>query len=140
MATIAAIRTATKTTISAAVSSLIGYDQVADVVNTPAFVVMPDSSDFNMAMGRGTDTHTFKIYVLVSPREASLAQTELDKYVTGGGADSIRAAIFTTPGLGLANTHAHISGMSGYGGSYSVNEITYVGAVLTMTVHTSGVS
>lgn len=138
MAALAAIRTATKTTISAAVSSLFGYDHVADVVNLPAFVVEPTTSDFVVAMGRGVDTHNFNIYVLVSSREAALAQAELDKYVTGAGVDSVRQAVWNARTLGLAETTAAITGMNGYGGSFEYAGIDHVGAILTMVVHTGG--
>jgi hypothetical protein len=140
LSTLAQIRSAVKTTVTTAIPSLFGYDQVADVVHLPAIVVIPDNTDFNVAMGRGTDTHTLNIYVLASRRDSGLAQTELDKYVTGGGSFSIRQAIAAAPSLGLSDSHAHVSGMRGYGGSFSVGDQDHVGAILTLVVHTSGVS
>lgn len=140
MSSVAAIRTAAKTTILAAVPSLFGYNHVPKVTNLPAFVVQPAASNFNAAMGRGADTHEFDIYVLVSGRDDDLAQTELDEYVTGAGAKSIRAAVFATPSLGLSDCHAHISGMRGYGGSFNVGDVDHVGAILTLVVHTAGAS
>jgi hypothetical protein len=138
MSSVAQIRTALKTTVSAAIPSLFVYDTVADAVNLPALIVEPAASDFAVAMGRGTDTHTFNLYVLTSWREAGLAQNDLDAFVTGAGALSIRAAVFATPRLGLADSHANVTGMRNYGASFTVGDIDCVGAVLEMVVHTSG--
>lgn len=138
MASVKAIRDGLKSTIAAAIPGLNGYDTVADSVNLPAFVVVPASADFNVAMGRGADTHNFDVYVLTSWRESGLAQDDLDDYVTGAGAKSIRQAVFNAPTLGLTNTHAHVSGMRGYGARFDVAEIEHVGAILTVSVLTSG--
>ena len=138
MATISAIRTAIKTTVTAAVTSLNGYDQVSDAVNFPALVVMPRDSDFLGAMGRGLDTHTFDLYILASYRDAGLAQGELDGFVTGAGATSVRQAIWNARALGLADTDATVTGMRGYGAKYEVGDITCLGAILELVVRTSG--
>lgn len=138
MASISAIRAAAGTTIGAAVTDLSVYRTVPDVVNLPALVVMPAESDFVGAMGRGMVTHLFDLYVLVSNREAGLAQDDLDEFVNVFGAKSVPQAVWNNRSLGLAKTDAHVSGMSGYGGSFETAHIEHVGAVLRLNVHTDG--
>ncbi len=140
MATLAQIRTGTKATVAAAVSGIFGYDQVESVTHLPAFVVIPRASNFNLAMGRGADEHDLDIIVLASKRDLKLAQTELDKFVSGVGASSIRAAVFATKDLGLSNTNAHIAGMSDYGRPMDVAGQECLSATLALKVYTSGVS
>lgn len=138
MAGVKAIRDAIKTTVGAAVATLHVYDTVPEVVNLPALVVMPAKSDF-VSMGRGVDSHTFQLYLLAaSGRDTDLAQDELDDFVTSFGSSSIRQAVWNTRTLGLANTDAHVSGMSQYGGRFETAQVEHVGAVLDLIVHTTG--
>lgn len=138
MASLAQIRTGLKTTIEAAVTGMFGYNQVPEVANLPAFVVVPRETDFVVAMGRGVDTYEFDVIVMVSRRDDGLAQTDLDAYITGAGASSLRQAIFNAPTLGLAGTHAHVYRMESYGATWEVAEINHVGAALKVRVTTTG--
>lgn len=140
MASVAELRTAVKTTVAAAISGLYGYDTAASVVHLPAFVVVPRGTNFDVSMGRGHDEHDFDIIVLASNRDMALAQAELDKYVTGAGANSIRAAIFAARGLGRSDTDAHVTGMSNYGQPIEVGGQDYMSATLSLKVYSSGVS
>lgn len=139
MASLSAIRTALKTTIAAGVTGIQGYETVPEVTNLPAFVVIPRSTDFTGAFGRGLDTYLFDVIVLVSRRDDQLAQLDLDPYVNGFGSSSIRQAVFNARNLGLADgTDATVTGMSDYGATYDVGDIDNVGARLTVQVLTSG--
>lgn len=138
MSSVAQIRTAMKTTITTAISGLFGYDQVPEVVNLPAVVVVPRSSDFAAAMGRGLDVHEFDVIVLVSRRDDGLAQTDLDAYVTGAGSSSIRQAIWNARTLGLSDADAHVYGMESYGAEWDIGTLNHVGAVLKVRVSTTG--
>jgi len=138
MASLAQIRTGLKDTIVAAVPSLFGYNLVPEVTNLPAIVVVPRTTDFEVAMGRGADTYEFDVIVLVSRRDDGLAQTDLDGYVTGAGSNSIRAAVFATPGLGLSGTHAHVYRMENYGAEWNVGDLNHIGAALKVRVTTTG--
>lgn len=64
MATLSAIRDGISDTLTANISDLEVYDTVPDVAITPAVVVIPESADFNIAMGRGTDRYEFDLFVL----------------------------------------------------------------------------
>jgi hypothetical protein len=138
MAGLAAIRDAVKTTLESTIASLTAYDTVPEASNLPAACVVPDTADFDIAMGRGTDTWTFDLYVLVSSADMDLAQDQLDGFVTGAGANSIRAVIYANQTLGLSQVNAHVSRMSEYGAKFRQSELDHVGAVLRLVVHTTG--
>jgi hypothetical protein len=137
MASLEAIRDAIATTLGG-LGNLTAYDTVRDVANLPAVVAIPAEADFTVAMGRGVDTWTLDLLVLVSDREMDIAQDQLDGFVTGAGATSIRQQIFNNRTLGLANTDAHVAGMREYGSQYKLAKIGHVGAKLQLVVHTPG--
>lgn len=138
MASLSAIRDAIKTTITANITGLEVYDTVPDVAIVPAVVVWPNEADFDVAMGRGTDSYEFDLFVLCQRAVADEGQDALDDYVTGAGASSIRQAMFNNRTLGLTNVDAHVSGMSRYGGQFDTAQIPHIGAVLRLIVHTIG--
>lgn len=138
MSSLAAIRDAIKTTIGDNITGLRGHDTIPDAISPPAFVVVPVDADFAVAMSRGTDTWNFDILVLVSRTSTRTAQDALDAYVTGAGASSIRQVIFNNRTLGLADTTAHIAGMSKYDFEYTVGAVDYAGATLRLVAQTSG--
>lgn len=144
MATLAQIRTAWKTTLEAAVSTVQVYPTIRSVTAIPeagaAVVIIPTGTDFLVAMGRGTDTYLFTLLLMVNPGDDEIAQNTLDAHVTGSGSSSIRQATFANKTLGLASTDAHISGMSNYGARFESAGIDHIGAVLSAVVHTIGTS
>ena len=137
MASLAAIRTALKDTVTAAVSGIQGYENVPESINVPAFVVAPRTADFGRAFGRGQDAYTFDVIVLIGRADDTLAQLALDPYVNGFGDSSIRQAIWSTRDLGIG-VEATVTGMADYGATYTFGAIDYVGARLTVDVLTSG--
>lgn len=139
MASLAAIRTALVTTISGALTGVSGYETVPGSINVPAFMVVPKMTNFEGAFGRGLDTYTFDVIVIVSRADDQLAQTNLDPYITGAGASSIRQAVWNARTLGLSDgTEARVTGMTGYGDLFTFGTIDYFGARLTVEVLTSG--
>lgn len=139
MASLAQIRTALKTTITTALTELSGYDKVPEAVNVPAVVVLPKTTDFEKAFGRGFDGYTFDVLVLVARADDVLAQTKLDPYITGAGSSSIREAVWNARALGLTDgTEARVTGMTGYGDTFTFGNVDYFGARLTVEVITSG--
>ncbi len=136
MASIAEVREALKTTLEAAIDGLHVHALMAGVANVPAVVVMPEDADFDVAMGRGIDEWHYDLLVLAGKADERTWQQRLDELVDGGGDKSIRKTIFQNKTLGLANTNAHISGMTGYGSQHTVGSFSYAGATLRLTVHT----
>lgn len=139
MATLEAIRDGIKTTIETAITTLHVYDTVPDSANVlPAVIVVPFTSDFEVAMSRGTDTWEFDLWVMVSMSEMGIKQDSLDSYVSGAGISSIRQAIFNNKTLGLAGTNAHVSQMLEYGARFATAGYPHLGARLRLLVHTPG--
>jgi len=139
MASITEVRNAIKATLEAAIPGLTVHARMSGVANVPAVVVRPVEADFEVAMRKGLDTWTYTLIVLTSRADEVASQDKLDEYVDGGGERSIRTAIFNNKTLGLANTDAHVSGMSDYNGQHAVGPITYAGAELRLVVHTKPV-
>jgi hypothetical protein len=140
MASLSAIRTAVKTTLQDAIPGLHAYDTIPDVPNVlPCAVVMPSTADFLVAMGRGADTWMFDLLVLVGTGDVDAAQYQLDGFVSGAGAGSIREAIWQNRGLGLEDgTDAHVAAMTGYNLQFSAATMEHLGATLRLVVHTAG--
>lgn len=138
MASLAAIRTAVKTTLRANIAGLHVYDKIAADVHVPSVVVEPNTADFVAAMGRGTDTWELDLHVIVADADEIVGQTKLDDYVTGAGPKSIRAVIFDNQTLGLTGTNAHVSAMTAYGVTFEQAPIQHIGATLRLIVHTRG--
>lgn len=141
MPTLSEIRAAIDNTVQNAIPGLRGFNDVPDVGQLPALVVMParETAEFNGAMGRGLDTWRFDLYVLVQRGEASVAQQALDKYVSGSGDRSIREVIYNNPTLGLSDeTDAHVEGIREYGGKFQTARVDHVGAIVRLTVRTTG--
>lgn len=141
MPSLSEIRRAIDNTVQQNIPGLRGFNDVADVIQVPAMVVMParDTADFNGAMGRGLDTWRFDLYVLVARTEGSVAQQALDKYVSGSGERSIREVIYMNHDLGLGDeTDAHVEGVREYGGKFQTARVDHVGAIVRLTVRTTG--
>jgi hypothetical protein len=139
MSSLAQIRTALVATITATLTELSGYDKVPESINTPAVVVLPKTTDFGKAFGRGLDGYTFEALVIVSRADDVLAQTNLDPYVTGAGASSIRQVVWNAKDLGLSDgTEARVTGMTGYGDTFTFGNVDYFGARLTVEVISPG--
>ncbi|WP_119728340.1 hypothetical protein [Thermomonospora amylolytica] len=141
MASLGQIRAGIKEVLSG-IGGLTIYDTVPDVTQTPAVVVVPREADFEGAMGRGLDTWTFNLFVLVARGETRLSQEALDEYVTGAGPKSIRAALFERDDLGLSDgTTAQVTGMPRdvpYGGGFESAGVQHIGACLRVVVRTPG--
>lgn len=139
MASLGAIRDAIKATIDANVTGLRVYDTAPDIVNLPALLVLPFDWDFDVVFGRGSDTWRFDLFVMCSRTVPRTGQDSLDSFITGGGPQSVRQAIFQHRDLGLTDgTEAHISGGSRYGGSFPAAGIDHIGAALRLVVTTPG--
>lgn len=141
MSTLSEIRKAIDNTVQNSIPGLRGFNDVSDVVQVPAMVVMParDTADFNGAFGRGLDVWRFELYILVARSESSAAQQALDQYLSGNGPRSLRRVFYDNPTLGLADVDdAHCEGIREYGGKWQTARVDHVGAIVRLTVRTSG--
>ncbi len=145
MASLKQIRAEVATVLRTKIPDLDVHANVKDFVSVlPAVIVMPWTSEFNVAMGRGTDTWELDLLVLVSTTEIGLRQENLDDYVTGAGPKSIREAIFkaNSGSAGtfgnLPATDAHVAQLIEYGARFNVGDVEHLGARLRLIVHTRG--
>lgn len=132
MSSLTEIRDALKATIQQ--SGLNVYETVPDVTNSPAAVILPDTSDFQGAMAMGGDEYHFDVAVLVAAHNIRDAQRQLDAFITGKGEKSIREYLFRNSDLGLSDVDCHVKGFKGYGGSFKTAMTNSVGAVLRVCV------
>lgn len=140
MPTLTEIREAIDNTVQNRIAGLRGFDEVTDVAQLPAMVVMParDTADFTGAMGRGLDVWRFDLYILVQRGEGSAAQKALDQYVSGSGPRSLRQCFYENSDLGGVVDDASCEGIREYGGKFQTARIDHVGAIVRLTVRTSG--
>lgn len=133
--TLAEVRQAIIDTVKANIASEIyGYRNIPDATQTPAIVVRPLSSKYVVNMGDDA-TYEFQVAVLVSRNDTDRGQTELDKFVSHFGPDSIPHAINHNEDLGLTDrVSALCYAMEGYGGSYDANKVPHIGAILKVRV------
>lgn len=130
MASLNQIRAALAETVSENVESeLFVYPDVADVVQCPALIIEPMHADYTVTFSLDV-TYEFIMYVLVSRRDTTTAQQELDSFVSHAGPNSIREVLFRNPDLGLDNIDAFVHRMEGYGGSFMTAKVPHVGAKL----------
>ncbi len=99
MASVSAIRDGLKTRL-ATISGLAAYDTVPGQINPPAAVVTRRRTAFDATMARGSDDLTFVVLLFVSFAEHHTAQEDLDAYLAGSGAASVKAAVEVDPSLG----------------------------------------
>lgn len=138
MTSLTQLRAALKSIIETTLTSVTVYDLVPESINAPAVIVVPKTADYEKAFGRGFDTHTFELLVIVSRADDQVAQSAIDPYVTGAGASSIRQIVWNARTLGLSDSEARVTQMTGYGDTFTFGNIDYFGARLTVEVLTSG--
>lgn len=81
-------------TALATISGLNTFPFYVDRVTPPAAVVAwPDPYSYDSTFGRGSDTATFPVVVLVGKVDAESAAAELGAYCDGSGDRSVKAVI-----------------------------------------------
>ncbi|HET8684779.1 MAG TPA: hypothetical protein VFM54_23340 [Micromonosporaceae bacterium] len=140
MASLATIRTTVKSVLNAALGTGVEvYPAVPSNPVLPCVCVVPETADYVAAMGRGTDTWTFTLFVLVPSGDPVVAQGLLDPYVTGAGSSSVRQAVFNArTTFQAAGFDAHVAELLSYGGQLEAVGTPHTGASLRLIVHTPG--
>jgi hypothetical protein len=85
------------------ITGITGYDRPGGTLNLPAVLILSGPIVFDETMGRGSDTLTFDALLLVAEPTLELAAEDLDPYLSGSGASSLKAALEddTTPITGV---------------------------------------
>jgi hypothetical protein len=110
----------------ATISGLRTSSTQPDNPNPPIAVIIPDNTRYDDTFGRGMDTTTFRIILIVSRAAEKYAQKKLDTYVSTTGSTSIKAAIEGDRTLGGTVFDCRVTEMRNYG-QISVGDVTYLG-------------
>lgn len=136
MGSITDVRAGIKTRL-ATITGLNTYALIPMTPNLPAALVMPRTIEFDESMARGSDLLTFDVLVLVTESITELAQSQLDPYLAGSGAQSIKAAIEGDTTLGGAADWTRVTGVSAYGDIQYSGKL-YLGARFSVEVDVDG--
>jgi len=104
----------------------------------PCMIVgLPDEITFDQTYGRGSDSMTFPVWVLVSLGDIDAATTKLVKYLAGGSGKSVKAALDSN------NTNEYtscdtVTATTAVPGSYTYNGHEVLGAEFTVMITGSG--
>lgn len=78
------------------------YELIPDNPSFPAAVISLDRVAYDSTMARGADEITFIVTIVVGRADDRSAQTRLDTYLAGSGAQSVKTAIEADVTLGGA--------------------------------------
>lgn len=133
MPTLSEVKAALVATIQANISTEVYvYNDIADVVELPAIMVMPLSMQYMVSAGQSSAPELY-IYVLCPRSDTEAGQDMLDGFIANSGPDSIPWAVNTHDELGIG-VRATVYAMHGYGGSFVVAGVPHVGAILKCAV------
>ncbi|GAA5048193.1 hypothetical protein HNP84_000225 [Thermocatellispora tengchongensis] len=136
---ISAVRAAIADAVRDAIPSLNCFGYVPDAPAEPCFYAGEVEIEYDAAMGRGLDELQITCRLLVSRGDDRSGQEALDRYLSGSGPDSVKAALEAARGApgemalgGLAHD-LHLMAVQGYS-LYQVGEVQYFGAELLVRV------
>lgn len=134
MASLTDIRNGLKDRL-ATIPGLNTYATAPGSVEAPAgIVVLPtDFLAFDSTMGRGADDFTLVVLLLVSKADDNLGQINMDPYLAGEGASSVKAVIEADPTLDGVAHFARVASARNYGPVEYAN-VQYLGVELVVEV------
>jgi hypothetical protein len=133
MTTMSQLRTGLATNL-ATVNGLRAYAYVPDDPRPPVAYVIPTGVQYDTAMGRGADTYSFAVKVIVGRWNERTAQTILDGYCDPSSSTSLKLAIQSDRQLGGQAFDLRVQSMSNYGPLVLDDGITYLSADFTVEV------
>lgn len=133
MATLSDIRSGIATNLGT-ISGLRTAAFVPDEPKPPIAIVFPENITFDTAFGRGLDTFTFTVQVIVSKVSDRNAQANLDGYCNPSGASSVKAAIESDKTLGGLVQDLRVTEARDYRAA-TINENTYLTVTFAVTVY-----
>jgi len=135
MASISEIRKKLATNLGT-ISGLRTYDFVPDNPNIPFGVAEYQSTDFDTTFGRGLDTLSFTITVVVGRVSDRVGQAKLDGFASSSGTLSVKSAIESDKTLGGLISDCRVTGLTSYG-QVTIGETTYLAAEFAVTVYSN---
>jgi hypothetical protein len=115
-----------------AIKNMRVYDLIPSVPVAPAAVVGQLDFTFDLNNARGLDQANLDVVVLVQRFTERTGQNDLDKYLAGSGAYSIKAAIESDLTLGGACNTLRVT--SAEAGTYVAGDIEYLSYRYRLTV------
>jgi hypothetical protein len=133
MATISELRTALATNL-ATIPGLRTSAYVPDDPNPPIAIIEPSAIDFDTTFGRGLDTLTFSVNVLVGRVSDRTAQASLDAYCSSQGTYSVKTAVESDRTLNGHASDCRVTRLSSYG-QVTVGDTIYLAAEFAVQVY-----
>lgn len=126
MALVTDLRTGLATNL-ARISGLRVQSWQPDNINPPAAYIFPQSVSFDNAFGRGMNTYTFTVQVVVGRVSERTAQNSIDTYIASTGANSVKLALEYDKTLGGKCYDLRVTDVRNYG-ELTAGEVTYLSA------------
>jgi hypothetical protein len=133
MALVSELRDGLKANL-ATITGLRTADTVPDNPNPPIAIVIPQSVAFDDAFGRGMQTYSFAVLVIVNRVSERTAQNSLDAYIASTGSSSIKLAIESDKSLNGKAFDVRVTEVRNYG-DILVGEINYLSAEFAVTCY-----
>lgn len=120
MASVTALRNGIATRLEA-ISGLRVHARAVEAIALPAATVRRSAIAYDSTFARGSDDMTFVVTLYVSAADFDRAQRELDDYLAGSGAKSVKAVIEADQTLGGVANFARVvsageDGLTNYAG------------------------
>jgi hypothetical protein len=119
------------------ISGLRVYDFVPDVVVPPCAIIGQLDLTFDTNNARGLDTANIDVMVIVQRFSERSGQEQLDKYLSGSGDHSVKAAIEADRTLGGAVDTLRVT--AAQSGVYQSADVEYLSYRYQITVYGEGV-
>lgn len=130
MALISELRTGIANNL-ATISGLRTTPTIPDNPNPPIAVILPQGVEYDNTFGRGMNTYTFAVTVIVGRVSERSGQNALDAYVSSTGSASIKLAIESDKTLNGKAFDLRVTDSRNYG-ELTVGEVTYLSAEFTV--------
>lgn len=112
------------------------YDLVPDVLVPPCAVIGQLDFTFDLNNARGLDQANLDVFVIVQRFSERTGQDKLDKFLSGSGDFSIKAAIESDKTLGGACNTLRVT--SAESGTYQTGDIDYLSYRYRVTIYGQG--
>lgn len=100
----------------------------------PIGIVTFDRVEYDTSMARGLDTHIFRVILVVGRVDSRGAQVNLDGYLSGSGANSVKTAIEKDKSLGGKAQSLRVSSGENLR-ELAIAEVPYVAVDFIVTVY-----
>jgi len=130
MALISELRTGLAANL-ATITGLRTSATIPDNPNPPIAIILPQGVEYDNTFGRGMNTYTFAVTVIVGRVSERSGQNALDAYVSSTGSASIKLAIESDKTLNGKAFDLRVTDSRNYG-ELTVGEVTYLSAEFTV--------